>query len=300
VDIYGQCEHLGVMTFDDGDKYEGGFYQGTMSGPGIYYGDGYMFMGEWEDNQKSGCGVAAYMNGVVEYGEWKYDQYLGQYTRKCPLDKSIASMESSIDSAARAKMFERKPNSEVYLRIVEGKTDYLKHHDPIVYKKGTEWTMPGPAAELYTPPTEEEMGPEVAGAVRTANYLWERIWTYYNVKCSEERRTIAPQARKKKEAMALSEMRTEENVEDEYADVYNEDGSRRGRMKKPKQQNKNKNSGSKRGKTASLTVSMMTALQQNAFRGWRRQLRRPIAFAQRVKSEAQAAVNRAMPSLERK
>ena len=160
--------------------------------------------------------------------------------------------------------------------------------------------MPGPAAELYTPPTEEEMGPEVAGAVRTANYLWERIWTYYNVKCSEERRTIAPQARKKKEAMALSELRTEENVEDEYADVYNEDGSRRGRMKKPKQQKKNKNSGSKRGKTASLTVSMMTALQQNACRGWRRQLRRPIAFAQRVKSEAQAAVNRAMPSLERK
>ena len=60
-------------------------------------------------------------------------------------------------------MFERKPNSEVYLRIVEHFPDYLMHHDPIVYKKGTEWTMPGPAAELYTPPTVEEMGPEIAG-----------------------------------------------------------------------------------------------------------------------------------------
>jgi hypothetical protein len=240
------------------------------------------------------------MNGAVEYGEWKYDQYLGQYTRKCPLDKSIASMETAIDSAARAKMFERKPNSEVYLRIVEHFPDYLMHHDPIVYKKGTEWTMPGPAAELYTPPTVEEMGPEIAGAVSTMNRLWERIWSYYNVKCSEERRTVAPEIRKKKEAMALSEMRTEEDMEDEYADVYNEDGSRRGKMKKPKQQKKNQKAGRKGGKTASLTVSMMSALQQNAFRGLRRQLRRPIAFAQRVTTEAQAAVNRAMPALERR
>ena len=86
------------MTFEDGDRYEGGFNQGAMSGPGIYHGDGFMFLGEWEGNQKSGCGVAAYMNGAVEYGEWKYDQYLGQYTRKCPLDKSIASMAVSIDA----------------------------------------------------------------------------------------------------------------------------------------------------------------------------------------------------------
>ena len=120
--------------------------------------------------------------------------------------------------------------------------------------------MPGPAAELYTPPTVEEMGPEIAGAVSTMNRLWERIWSYYNVKCSEERRTVAPEIRKKKEAMALSEMRTEEDMEDEYADVYNEDGSRRGKMKKPKQQKKNQKAGRKGGKTASLTVSMMSAL----------------------------------------
>ena len=37
VDIYGQCEHLGVMSFEDGDRYEGGFNQGAMSGPGIYH-----------------------------------------------------------------------------------------------------------------------------------------------------------------------------------------------------------------------------------------------------------------------
>ena len=53
------------MSFDDGDRYEGGFYQGAMSGPGIYHGDGFMFLGEFEGNQKSGCGVAAYMNGAV-------------------------------------------------------------------------------------------------------------------------------------------------------------------------------------------------------------------------------------------
>ena len=130
-----------------------------MSGPGIYHGDGFMFLGEWEGNQKSGCGVAAYMNGAVEYGEWKYDQYLGQYTRKCPLDKSIASMETAIDSAARAKMFERKPNSEVYLRIVQHR-ELFDHHDRSCIKRARSGRCLI-AAELYTPPTVEEMGPKL-------------------------------------------------------------------------------------------------------------------------------------------
>ncbi|CAL6320667.1 unnamed protein product [Bathycoccus prasinos] len=36
VDIYGQCEHLGVMSFEDGDRYEGGFNQGAQCLDRVY------------------------------------------------------------------------------------------------------------------------------------------------------------------------------------------------------------------------------------------------------------------------
>lgn len=289
VDIYGQCEHLGVFHYEDGDVYEGAYNSGEMHGLGIYYTDGYMFMGEWQNNGKHGCGVGVYSNGFIEYGEWKYDQYLGQYTRLCPLDKSVAIMENAVDVAARAKMFTNKPNAEISLRLATVDPKNVENQDPVLYKQGEEWRMPGPAAELYTPPTPEEMGPEIVNRVRTTNWIWERVWNYYNVFMPDERREMAPIKAKQREEELLKSLRTEDDEEDEYAELYDNDGNKK-KMKKPKQQKKKSKGG--KNKTASLTISMMSASQhvQNAFKGFRRQLRNPKnAWVQKISETAQNA-----------
>ena len=48
----------------------------------MYYPDGSIFDGNWEDNDKSGYGTYTYPNGDVYEGSWKDDQKhgVGSYT----------------------------------------------------------------------------------------------------------------------------------------------------------------------------------------------------------------------------
>lgn len=50
----------------------------------MYYPDGSIYDGNWEDNDKSGYGMYTYPNGDTYEGEWKDDQKhgIGVYTYK--------------------------------------------------------------------------------------------------------------------------------------------------------------------------------------------------------------------------
>jgi hypothetical protein len=44
----------GVLTFNNGDVYEGNFVQGKRSGAGVYKSAKYVFQGEWKDDLMEG------------------------------------------------------------------------------------------------------------------------------------------------------------------------------------------------------------------------------------------------------
>ena len=178
----GQVDKLGCFVFADGDRYDGHFRRGAMHGYGVYYwaNDRATYFGKWDDNAQSGCGVKFYGNGGVEFGEWKDDQYLGQYTGVCGQQESYAAMNNAVDVAQRARMFKYKPDSEVTLQ----RRPFTMHQDPVVYQSGTEWTMPGWRGEQYPAPSAEELErehPRLYAQMQRHNEIWERAWRYYNL-----------------------------------------------------------------------------------------------------------------------
>ena len=71
----------GIMTYANGDVYEGEWNDDVKSGNGIMkYANGDVYEGEWEYNQQSGNGVMKYANGDVYEGEWNNDKINGTMT----------------------------------------------------------------------------------------------------------------------------------------------------------------------------------------------------------------------------
>jgi hypothetical protein len=59
----------GVLTFSNGDSFEGNFVQGKRSGTGIYKSDKYTFEGEWKEDLMNGTFKVEFkddVRGVVE------------------------------------------------------------------------------------------------------------------------------------------------------------------------------------------------------------------------------------------
>jgi len=111
-----------------------------MHGQGVYYwgADESTYFGTWYKNRQNGCGVKFYPSGATEYGEWKDDQFLGEYTGVCPKETAYDAMQNALDTAQNARMFKYKPESEVTLQARE----FYLHQHPTVYEEGTEWAMP--------------------------------------------------------------------------------------------------------------------------------------------------------------
>lgn len=285
----GQVDKLGCFVFADGDRYDGHFRRGAMHGYGVYYwaNDRATYFGKWDDNAQSGCGVKFYGNGGVEFGEWKDDQYLGQYTGVCGQQESYAAMNNAVDVAQRARMFKYKPDSEVTLQ----RRPFTMHQDPVVYQSGTEWTMPGWRGEQYPAPSAEELErehPRLYAQMQRHNEIWERAWRYYNLDLKDAQafgveKKARDEAEAEARALAASMAPEAADDYDEYGDVFDDET--------PKKSKKGKKGGKKGGKksganVASLTLSLRSAAAsvEGAFeRARRTAARRPTmaAFAER-------------------
>ena len=62
----------GIMTYANGDKYEGEWKNGEKNGKGVMtYANGDKYEGEWEKNSRQGKGVMVYANGDKYEGNWE-------------------------------------------------------------------------------------------------------------------------------------------------------------------------------------------------------------------------------------
>lgn len=69
---------ISVVTFPNGDRYEGGFDKGLFSGWGVYYySNGDRYEGEFKNDMKSGRGTFTFSNGDKYIGEFKDDMMDG-------------------------------------------------------------------------------------------------------------------------------------------------------------------------------------------------------------------------------
>ena len=72
VDFNGKLHGKGVFTFNNGDRYEGGYKEGLKHGKGKFtWADGNEYEGEFEDDMRCGTGVYCYKNGNRYEGQWK-------------------------------------------------------------------------------------------------------------------------------------------------------------------------------------------------------------------------------------
>ena len=292
----GQVDKLGCFVFADGDRYEGHFKRGAMHGLGVYYwaNDKSSYFGNWRDNSQNGCGVKFYGNGNHEFGEWKDDQYLGQYTGVCGEEQSYGAMNNALDVAQRARMFKYKPESEVTLQ----RRAFTLHQDPVVYQEGTEWMMPGWRGEQYEAPSAEdleEQHPRLFAQMQRHNEIWERAWRYYNLDLEDVKESAAAREEKLAAAEAAREFARANATESpdeliEAIDDYDEYGEEEEKPKKKKGKK-----GKKGGKTgpASLTLSLRNAgaAVERAFEGMGKfALRRPEIqkFAERRAQQKRA------------
>ncbi len=89
-------KEISVVTFPNGDRYEGSFKNGLFDGWGVYYyHNGDKYEGEFKNNMKDGKGTLTFSNGdkyvgefkddmMSGYGSFSYangDRYVGQFAR---------------------------------------------------------------------------------------------------------------------------------------------------------------------------------------------------------------------------
>jgi len=73
----------GKASYPNGDKYEGGYLEGTRQGPGTYtYANGDVFEGTYEANEKTGRGKLTCADGGFYHGDFKAGKRHGEGTFK--------------------------------------------------------------------------------------------------------------------------------------------------------------------------------------------------------------------------
>ena len=217
----GQCDRVGVFQYVDGDKYEGMYTDGVMHGYGVYSwtSDDSTYFGEWKNNSQNGCGVKLYRSGAVEVGEWKDDQYLGEYTGRCGEEEQNLAMWNAIKASQRARMFQNKPDGEVVMLRNIRNPELAENNHPVVYEQGTEWRMPGYKGEQYEPPADfAKRNPKLFSQMQEFSKYWERAWRYYNIQVPEDR----SDAKKRELKFLTDEPQSLRTVDEDY-DEYDDD-----------------------------------------------------------------------------
>ena len=225
VSEFGQCERMGVFQYVDGDRYEGQYSEGMMHGFGVYTwaADDSTYYGEWQNNSQNGCGVKLYGSGALEVGEWKDDQYLGEYTGRCGETEQNRALMNALEAATRARLFTGKPDGEVVILKNQTQPENAESQHPVVYEAGTEWQMPGYKGEQFDAPEDlAETQPKLFQQMQRFNDIWERAWRYYNIDVPEGENDA-----KMREIKFLSDepttLRTVDEDYDEYEDEDEDD-----------------------------------------------------------------------------
>lgn len=77
--IHGERDGQGTMTWDNGDVYEGEFFNGNRHGHGtLKFADGSKYVGSWECNYQHGIGTRRWNNGDRYTGEYKNGKRTGE------------------------------------------------------------------------------------------------------------------------------------------------------------------------------------------------------------------------------
>lgn len=94
----GERHGKGEMTWSNGDRYVGEFYNGSRHGTGtIFFSDGSEYVGEWEANMMHGSGTRRFPNGDIYMGSYlsgkregegrfyftNGDMYVGSWKNDC-------------------------------------------------------------------------------------------------------------------------------------------------------------------------------------------------------------------------
>lgn len=77
--IYGERDGDGTMTWENGDVYKGGFFNGNRHGHGtLSFADGSEYVGEWECNLQHGIGTRRWVNGDCYTGQYRNGKRTGE------------------------------------------------------------------------------------------------------------------------------------------------------------------------------------------------------------------------------
>jgi hypothetical protein len=75
----GQCHGKGIMTYQNGEVYDGFFVNGKRHGTGkLTYADGTEYVGDWECNLQHGNGTRRWKNGEIYVGQYVHGQRSGE------------------------------------------------------------------------------------------------------------------------------------------------------------------------------------------------------------------------------
>lgn len=79
LNVYGERDGQGVMTWENGDVYTGEFFNGNRHGHGtLVFHDGTEYVGEWECNLQHGIGTRRWNNGDCYTGQYQNGKRTGE------------------------------------------------------------------------------------------------------------------------------------------------------------------------------------------------------------------------------
>jgi hypothetical protein len=79
LNVYGERDGHGVMTWENGDVYTGEFFNGNRHGHGtLVFHDGTEYVGEWECNLQHGIGTRRWNNGDCYTGQYQNGKRTGE------------------------------------------------------------------------------------------------------------------------------------------------------------------------------------------------------------------------------